>query len=89
MQQPVKQSITYAGFRLRTPKEIVCVFSRFSRKKAKIDAQIEVLRMVEHSIKTELETYVSHLRTVQLSYDNIQKQTIKILALLKEKKQDG
>jgi hypothetical protein len=58
----------------------VCVFSRFSRKKAKLDA----LMNVEHSIKAELETYVSHLRTVQLSYDNIQRQNEEIIKLLKE-----
>jgi hypothetical protein len=50
---------------------------------------LDALRMVEHSIKTELETYVSHLRTVQLSYDNIQEQNVEIIRLLKEKKQDG
>lgn len=45
--------------------------------------------MVEHSIKTQLETYVSHLRTVQLSYDNIQKQNVEIISLLKEIKEHG
>jgi hypothetical protein len=67
------------------------VFSRFSLKKTKKEnqAQLNALMMVEHSIKTELETYVSHLQTVQMSYDNIQKQNVEIIKLLKEKKQDG
>ena len=60
----------------------------FSLKKTKKEnqAQLDALMMVEHSIKTELETYVSHLRTVQLSYDNIQKQNVEIISLLKEKR---
>jgi len=62
------------------------VFSRFSRKaKKEMQAKIDALMMVEHSIKTQLETYVSHLRTVQMSYDNIQKQNVEIITLLKEK----
>lgn len=62
------------------------MFSRFSSKKAKkeMQAQLDALRMVEHSIKTQLETYVSHLRTVQLSYNNIQDQNVEIIKLLKE-----
>ena len=47
---------------------------------------LDALMMVEHSIKTELETYVSHLRTVQLSYDNIQRQNVEIIGLLKTQK---
>jgi len=63
------------------------VFSRFSRKaKKEMQAKIDALMMVEHSIKTQLETYVSHLRTVQLSYDNIQRQNVEIISLLKEKR---
>jgi hypothetical protein len=59
----------------------------FSRKnKKEKQAMIDALMMVEHSIKTQLETYVSHLRTVQMSYDNIQKQNVEILTLLKEKR---
>jgi hypothetical protein len=66
------------------------VFSRFSRKaKKEMQLKIDTLMMVEHSIKTELETYVSHLRTVQLSYDNIQKQNVEIIKVLKEKPKNG
>lgn len=59
-------------------------FSRFSRKKAKIDA----LMNVNHSIKLQLETFVSHLRTVQLSYDILVKQNVEIMKLLKENKKN-
>jgi len=63
------------------------VFSSFSRKnKKEKQAMLDALMMVEHSIKTELETYVSHLRTVQLSYDNIQRQNVEIIGLLKTQK---
>ena len=63
------------------------MFSSFSRKnKKEKQAMLDALMMVEHSIKTELETYVSHLRTVQLSYDNIQRQNVEIISLLKEKR---
>jgi len=63
------------------------VFSSFSRKnKKEKQAMLDTLMMVEHSIKTELETYVSHLRTVQLSYDNIQRQNVEIISLLKTQK---
>ena len=67
------------------------MFSRFSLQKSKKEnqAQLDALMMVEHSIKTQLETYVSHLRTVQLSYDNIQKQNVEIISLLKEIKEHG
>lgn len=57
-------------------------FSLFSRKKAKVDA----LMVVEHSIKVQLETYVNHLQTVQMSYDIIIGQNEQIMELLKEKK---
>lgn len=69
----------------------MCVFSRFSSKKSKkeMQARLDALMMVEHSIKTELETYVSHLQTVQLSYDNIQNQNVEIIRLLKEKQKNG
>lgn len=53
----------------------------FSRKKAKVDA----LMIVEHSIKVQLETYVNHLQTVQLSYGILVKQNEEIIKLLKEK----
>lgn len=63
------------------------MFSSFSRKnKKEKQAMLDALMMVEHSIKTELETYVSHLRTVQLSYDNIQRQNVEIIGLLKTQK---
>ena len=63
------------------------MFSSFSRKnKKEKQAMLDTLMMVEHSIKTELETYVSHLRTVQLSYDNIQRQNVEIIGLLKTQK---
>lgn len=61
------------------------MFSLFSRKKAKIDA----LMVVEHSIKVQLETYVNHLQTVQMSYDILVKQNDKIIALLEEKNKNG
>ena len=63
------------------------MFSSFSRKtKKEKQAMLDALMMVEHSIKTELETYVSHLRTVQMSYDNIQRQNVEIIGLLKTQK---
>jgi hypothetical protein len=62
----------------------VC-FSRFSRKKAKVDA----LMIVEKSIAVELRTFTNHLQTVQLSYNVLEKQYAKILELLKEKNKDG
>jgi hypothetical protein len=58
------------------------VFSRFSHLKAKEDA----LKAIEKGIGTELRTFTNHLQTVQLSYDIIQKQTLEILQILKEKK---
>jgi len=59
---------------------MVCVFSRFSRKKAKEDA----LTVVERSIKVHLETYVSHLRTLTLAFEVLRQQHVEIIELLKE-----
>ena len=44
--------------------------------------------VVEHSIKVQLETYVNHLQTVQLSYDIIIGQNQKIIKLLEEKNKE-
>jgi hypothetical protein len=62
----------------------VC-FSRFSRKKAKVDT----LMMVEKSIAVELRTFTNHLQTVQLSYNVLEKQYAQIMELLKENKKNG
>jgi len=61
------------------------VFSRFSRKKTKIDA----LLVVEKSIVVELRTFTNHLQTFTLAFDALGKQYDEILALLKEKKKNG
>ena len=60
------------------------MFSRFSRKKTKIDA----LSVVEKAIALELRTFTNHLQTVILAYQVLEKQNIQIIELLKEKKQN-
>jgi hypothetical protein len=64
---------------------MVCVFSRFSRKKAKVDA----LMLVEKSIAVELRTFTNHLQTFTLAFDALGKQYDEIIKLLKENKKNG
>jgi hypothetical protein len=58
------------------------VFSRFSRKKAKVDA----LMVVEKAIAVELRTFSTHLETVVRAFEIVRDQNIKIIKLLEKEK---
>jgi hypothetical protein len=60
------------------------VFSRFSRKKVKADALLNV----EKSIAVELRTFTNHLQTFTLAYDALGKQYGEIIKLLEENKKN-
>jgi hypothetical protein len=64
---------------------MVCVFSRFSRKKA----QVDILKVMQKSIDVQLRTYVNHLQTLTLAFEALRQQHVEIIELLKENKKHG
>jgi hypothetical protein len=59
---------------------MVCVFSRFSRKKA----QVDMLKAIQKSIELELRTFTNHLAQISSAYEVLAQHDLKIIKLLEE-----
>jgi hypothetical protein len=59
---------------------MVCVFSRFSRKKA----QVDMLKTMQKCIELELRTFTNHLAQISSAYEVLVQHDLKIIKLLEE-----
>jgi hypothetical protein len=64
---------------------MVCVFSRFSRKKA----QVDTLKTMQKCVEIELRTFTNHLAQISSAYESLQQHDLTIMAILEELQLDN